>query len=66
MKRWYVIDAESGEVTSYSQTVVEHTKAELKALIESEGFRVTESPGGWPAGNENRSAEFYTLVAVAN
>jgi SAM-dependent methyltransferase len=65
VKRWYVVDSETNEVTNYSQTVVEHTKAELVKLIEAEGFTVSDAPGGWPAGNDDGSPEFYPLVAVA-
>jgi SAM-dependent methyltransferase len=65
VKRWYVIDSETSEVTSYSQTVVEHAKSDLVDLIEAEGFTVSDAPGGWAAGNDDGSPEFYPLVAVA-
>jgi SAM-dependent methyltransferase len=65
VKRWYVVDAESGTVTSYSQTVVEHTKNDLVELVESEGFSVTEAPEGWPVVAVDRPAEFYPFVAIA-
>jgi len=65
VKRWYVVDSETSEVTAYSQTVVEYTKPEIVALIEAEGFRVTDAPGGWVAGNDDGPPEFYPLVAEA-
>ncbi len=60
VKRWYVIDAASGDVTLYSQTMVDHTRDALVQLVESEGFRVSISPLDWPGGND-----FYPLVAIA-
>jgi len=65
VKRWYVVDSESGEVASYSQTVVDHAKSDLVDLIEAEGFTVSDAPGGWAAGNDDGPPEFYPLVAVA-
>jgi len=68
VKRWYVVDTETTEVTRYSQTVVEYTKSKLVDIVEAGGFRVSESPAGWPSGsnqNENHPAEFYPLVATA-
>jgi len=65
VKRWYAVDAESSEVEVFSQTVVEYTKDELVKLVESEGFSVSESPRGWASGNQDRPAEFYTLVGIA-
>jgi SAM-dependent methyltransferase len=65
VKRWYVIDAKSGDVTPYSQTVVDYSRFELAHLVEGEGFTVSEAPGGWPSGNEDHPAEFYPLVATA-
>ncbi|MBT6706511.1 MAG: class I SAM-dependent methyltransferase [Chloroflexi bacterium] len=64
MKRWYVVDAKTGEVTPYSQMVVQHTKDDLVQLIEAEGFTVSEAPGGWSAGNEDGPPEFYPLIAI--
>lgn len=65
VKRWYVVDSETNEVTNYSQTVVEHAKSELVKLVEAEGFTVSDAPGGWAAGNDDGRPEFYPLVAVA-
>jgi len=65
VKRWYVVDAEQSEVEMFSQTVVEYTKNDLVKLVESEGFSVSESPRGWASGNQDRPAEFYTLVGIA-
>lgn len=65
VKRWYVVDAESGEVARYSQTVVEHTREEFVGILNSEDFRVVDSPVGWIGGNEDHPVEFYPLVAVA-
>jgi SAM-dependent methyltransferase len=65
VKRWYLVDAESNDVSIYSQTVVEHSKPELVNLIEAEGFTVLDAPGGWAAGNDDGAPEFYPLVAVA-
>jgi hypothetical protein len=65
VKRWYVVDVESGDVTLYSQTVVEHTKADLASLVASEGFTVSEAPSGWPIVDQDRPAEFYPLVVIA-
>ena len=60
VKRWYVVDSESGEVALYSQTMVEHDPEALVQLVESQGFRVCEAPDGWPTGNEaNRKATFF-------
>ena len=66
MKRWYVIDTESGEVTTYSQTVLAHSRASLVQLVESQGFKALEQPAGWPVVNESQPDEFYPLVAVAD
>jgi SAM-dependent methyltransferase len=65
VKRWYVVDAGSEEVSIYSQTVVEHSKSDLVDLGESEGFSVGEAPAGWPIVETDRPAEFYPLVATA-
>lgn len=65
VKRWYLVDSETSEVTCYSQTVVEHTKSELAELIEAEGFTVSDAPGGWAAGNDDGPPDFYPLVAIA-
>lgn len=65
VKRWYVIDTKSGDVTLYSQTVVEHEREALVAIVESAGFAVVEAPADWASGNEGSPAEFYPLVAVA-
>jgi SAM-dependent methyltransferase len=68
VKRWYLVDSESGGVTTYAQTVVEHAPAKLVNLIESEGFAVRDvAHEDWPTGikNNDRPAEFYPLVAVA-
>jgi SAM-dependent methyltransferase len=65
VKRWYVVDSDTNEVTNYSQTVVEHAKSELVRLVEAEGFTVSDAPGGWPAGNDDGPPEFYPLVAIA-
>jgi|APSaa5957512535_1039671.scaffolds.fasta_scaffold34760_3 SAM-dependent methyltransferase len=65
VKRWYVVDTATSEVTLHSQTVVEYTRDELVVLIEAEGFTVSEAPGNWAAGNEDGPAEFYPLVAIA-
>ena len=65
VKRWYVLDVETGEVTPYSQTVVQHTKDDLVQMVEAEGFTVSEAPGGWSAGNEDGPPEFYPLIAIA-
>lgn len=65
--RWYVVDSESGDVTTYAQTVVEYTPTKLVNLLESEGFAVQEVVHeDWPTGpkNSDRPAEFYPLVAV--
>ncbi|MBN4064681.1 class I SAM-dependent methyltransferase [Dehalococcoides mccartyi] len=64
VKRWYLVDAESGEVSIYSQTVVTYAEADLVTLVESEGFTVSESPSGWATGNEGQSTNFYQLVAI--
>jgi hypothetical protein len=67
-KRWYVVDSESGDVTTYAQTVVEYAPAKLVNLIESEGFAVRDvAHEDWPTGTKNndRPAEFCPLVAVA-
>jgi len=42
VKRWYVVDSEPGDVTTYAQTVVEHTPVKLVELVESEGFAVRD------------------------
>jgi SAM-dependent methyltransferase len=60
VKRWYVVDAASGDVTLYSQTMVEYTRDALVQLVESEGFRVSKSASDWPGGDD-----FYPLVAIA-
>ena len=60
VRRWYVIGAGSGNVTLHSQTVVEDTRGALVRLVESEGFRVSESALDWPGGDD-----FYPLVAIA-
>jgi SAM-dependent methyltransferase len=68
VKRWHVVDSESGDVTTHAQTVVEHDPAELVRLVESEGFAVRDAVHeDWPTGtnNNDRPAEFYPLVAVA-
>ena len=66
VKRWYVVDSESGDVTTYAQTVVEHAPAKLVSLLESEGLAVRDVVHeDWPSGNNDRPAEFYPLVAVA-
>ena len=68
VKRWYVVDSEPGDVTTYAQTVVEHPPAELVELVESEGFAVRdEVHKDWPTGTKDndRPAEFYPVVAVA-
>ena len=65
VKCWYVLDAETGEVTPYSQTVVQHTKADLVQMVEAEGFTVSDAPGGWSAGNEDGSPDFYPLIATS-
>ncbi|MDA1279233.1 MAG: hypothetical protein O3B95_04230 [Chloroflexi bacterium] len=66
VKRWYVVDVETGVVTLYSQTVVEHGPGELAGMVESHGFRVIEAANDWPTGNTGLPAEFYPLVAIAN
>jgi hypothetical protein len=60
VKRWYVIDTATANVTLHSQTVVEYTRDGLVQLIESQGFRVSEPPPDWPGGDD-----FYPLVAIA-
>jgi SAM-dependent methyltransferase len=65
VKRWYVVDSGTAEVTRYSQTVVEHTKQELVDIVEAQGFTVSDAPPDWAAGNVDEPAEFYPLVAVA-
>jgi SAM-dependent methyltransferase len=65
VKRWYVVDSESGDVTPYSQTVLDYSRFDLAQLVEGEGFTVSEAPSGWPSGNEDQPAEFYPLVATA-
>ncbi len=60
VKRWYVVDASSGDMTLYSQTMVEYTRDALVQLVESEGFRVSKSASDWPGGDD-----FYPLVAIA-
>ncbi|MAE56802.1 MAG: hypothetical protein CL964_02170 [Euryarchaeota archaeon] len=60
VKRWYVIDTGSGDVTRHSQTVVEYTRETLASIVESQGFQAAEQPAGWPGG-EN----FYPLVLNA-
>ncbi len=65
VKRWYVIDSESGDVTLYSQTVLDYSRFDLAHLVEAEGFTVSEAPRDWPGGNEDQPAQFYPLVAIA-
>ena len=65
VKRWYVVDSETGDVTAYSQTTVDYSRFELAHLVEAEGFTVSEADDDWPSGNEGQPAEFYPLVAVA-
>lgn len=65
VKRWYVVDSATSEVTTHSQTLVEYTRDELVELVESEGFTVSDAPSNWAAGNEDGPAEFYPLVAIA-
>ncbi len=69
VKRWYVVDSETGEVTAYSQTVVDYSRFELAHLVEAEGFTVSEATYSaaetWPDGSHGQTAEFYPLVAIA-
>ena len=68
VKRLYVVDSESGDVTGYAQTVVEHNPTELVNLVESEGFAVRDVVyEDWPmrTKNDDRPAEFHPLVAAA-
>jgi SAM-dependent methyltransferase len=64
VKRWYVVDANSGDTQRYSQTVQAYSKPEFAELVESCGFDVQDAPDGWITGKESIRGEFYSLVAT--
>ena len=65
VKRWFVIDAQTGAVSAFSQTVVSRSEERLRSLVEDCGFKVSVSPEDWPTGDAKQSRDFYPLVAIA-
>lgn len=64
VKRWYVVESESGVFERYSQTVQAYSKSEFGELVESCSFEVQDAPAGWITGNESTQGEFYPLVVT--